>query len=623
MKQSLLIFGFLNLFLRMVFSLPSKQIIDLSNYNYPKPVSSPFVERIAILATNDIHGHILPTIQFFPFKNQTYRTGGLTLMSTYIDALKEEWGDNLLWLDAGDEFQGSKSHFLLLIFLLGTIESNDFFGEPIIKFFNYKNISGKTGSAIGNHDFDFGFQNMSNQFLKADFPHLAANVYNRSTESVWNFTNTFPHQVFRVGRLKVGVIGLTTMNTPHTTSFNVSGLEFKDHVNITIEKSRSLKAQGVDIILLVAHVGVICKTGKITDNHFLTIRHTKSKVFTKCSENDELYAFLNQLPAGTLDGVIGGHKHTIVHHWLNNIPVVIGECNAKHFNVLYLTYDMINKKVIHENTKIEGPVPVCETMFHTERTCYTNHTEGVLDENIDFLNISFHGKVIHEDLGLKDYLHIYLEKAEKQKEDILGYIAHPMLNSNEEESDMGNFATDAIRKHCNSDVALLNHGTLRVTWQQGVFSAYDLYETFPFEDKLVTFDVTGQELISIVKILQEGYLGFYFTSGLQQNVCGNPHSLINVTLDYGVEINPFKNYTIGTVKFMAMGGDDFASVLKVYSPRNLSYHDNLREVIREAIIEEKILNENGKQYIDPENRRLIVHDCKKIEIPTNYIEIVE
>ena len=101
------LFWIFNLFI-FISSNSTKKIINLSSYNYPKPLSSPFVERIAILGTNDIHGHILPAIHFIPATNQTYRSGGLTIMSSYIDALKEEWGDSLLWLDAGDEFQGKK-----------------------------------------------------------------------------------------------------------------------------------------------------------------------------------------------------------------------------------------------------------------------------------------------------------------------------------------------------------------------------------------------------------------------------------------------------------------------------------------------------------------------------------
>lgn len=86
-----------------------QETINLSKYNYPKPLSSPFIERIAIIGTNDIHGHILPkTYTLSPNSSETLRAGGLTLMASYIEALKEEWGENLLWLDAGDEFQGNK-----------------------------------------------------------------------------------------------------------------------------------------------------------------------------------------------------------------------------------------------------------------------------------------------------------------------------------------------------------------------------------------------------------------------------------------------------------------------------------------------------------------------------------
>ena len=485
-----------------------------------------------------------------------------------------------------------------------------------MKFFDYKNISGRTGAAIGNHDFDFGLKNMNDQFSKAHFPHLAANIYNKSENNVWNFSNTFPHKIFQVGGLKVGVIGLTTMSTPHTTATDVSELIFEDHVNITIEQSRILKEKGVDIVLLVAHVGVVCKNGDLSDNHHLDIRNKSSKAKTSCSESDELYSFLNKLPAGTLDGVVGGHKHTIVHHWLNDIPVMVGDCNARHFNVLYLTYDKINKKIISDYSKIEGPVPVCESIFNYKKTCFPQSTNvGV---NTTFFNFSYHNKIIQEDLPLKDLLHPYLEKAEDLKGNILGYIANPMLNSNDDESEMGNFVADAIRKHSNADVVLLNRGMMRVNWQEGIFSFYDLYETFPFEDAIVSFEVTGRELISIVQTLQEGYLGFYISSGLIQNVCSKPHSLVNVTLENNIDIELDKIYKIGTIQFIMMGGDDFADVLKYYTPKNFEYFEDARSVIGKQILEAKILNANGNRFINQKKRRLIVHDCNRLELPTLY-----
>jgi hypothetical protein len=60
---------------------------------------------------------------------------------------------------------------------------------------------------------------------------------------------------------------------------------------------------------------------------------------------------LNSLPSGTLDAVVGGHYHTIVHHWVNNIPVIIGykigliirrlECKLYQFIVFYSQFSSL------------------------------------------------------------------------------------------------------------------------------------------------------------------------------------------------------------------------------------------------------------------------------------------
>lgn len=54
------------------------------------------------------------------------------------------------------------------------------------------------------------------------------------------------------------------------------------------------------------------------------------------------------LPDNVIDGVVGGHIHTVVHHWVNNIPVMIAHSYSKNLNALYFTYDKKNKKVIKE-----------------------------------------------------------------------------------------------------------------------------------------------------------------------------------------------------------------------------------------------------------------------------------
>lgn len=490
------------------------------------------------------------------------------------------------------------------------MESNSYFGETMVHFFNYMNISNRTGVTIGNHDFDFGLKNMSHQFNLSNFPHLAANIYNKTDNTYWNFTKTFPNYIFQVGNLKVGVIGLTTTQTPQTTAgTDIDDLLFKEYVNITIEQSQILRNQGADIVLLDSHIGVRCRIGNETANEILKIRNKSSKQDTNCTENDELFEFLQQIPPETLDGVIAGHKHRIVHHWINDIPVVVSEKNARFFNVLYLTYDHVKKKVLRNLTKIEGPIPICETVPNNEHSCFFS-PEKTFEENITLNPISFHNKLIVENQGLLDFLDPYLQRAEELKLENIAYIANPMKRSNYEESELGNFVADVLKNHTNSDIVLLNRGEIRCDWLPGNFSYYDLFETFPFEDIIVTYEVTGEELIKIVKKLQEGDWSFYLSSGLKQHVCNNPNYLINVTLENDKNIENNQIYTVATSRFMVLGGDDFSEVLKFYTPRNLVYYKGIREVVGQYLRNSKVLNEDGKKFIDPMNRRLIVHECQ-------------
>ena len=51
--------------------------------------------------------------------------------------------------------------------------------------------------------------------------------------------------------------------------------------------------------------------------------------------------------------MVAAHVHTIVHHWVNNIPVMVADSYAKNLNAMYLTYDKTSGKVIREQTQIE------------------------------------------------------------------------------------------------------------------------------------------------------------------------------------------------------------------------------------------------------------------------------
>ena len=70
--------------------------------------------------------------------------------------------------------------------------------------------------------------------------------------------NTRRSQVIQLGDgVKIGVIGLTTTDTPQTSSGFTNHLfpdyQFKDYTNIVIEESKSLRSNGADIVVILSH----------------------------------------------------------------------------------------------------------------------------------------------------------------------------------------------------------------------------------------------------------------------------------------------------------------------------------------------------------------------------------
>jgi len=173
---------------------------------------------LSIVGTNDVHGELLPS----------RRKGGLTTFSGYVAALRaarEQDGGAMLLIDAGDMWQG-------------TLESNLVEGAAIVEAYN---ALGYTAAAIGNHEFDFGPAGklavpegasddpqgaLRQRATEASFPLLGANIINTSTGEVIDWDNVTPSVLIDVAGIKVGIVGVTTIQAFLTTiAANTAGLE--------------------------------------------------------------------------------------------------------------------------------------------------------------------------------------------------------------------------------------------------------------------------------------------------------------------------------------------------------------------------------------------------------------
>lgn len=75
-----------------------------------------------------------------------------------------------------------------------------------------------------------------------------------------------------------------------------------------------------------------------------------------------------------------------------------------------------------------------------------------------------------------------------------------------------------------ADFVILNPGGFRTEWFPGIVQYQHFYNMFPFDNKLLSFKITGQELLNTLKIIQDGKDGFYHAWNILMEVTYNPNT---------------------------------------------------------------------------------------------------
>jgi 5'-nucleotidase len=176
-----------------------------------------------LLNINDFHGRI---------DSNTVKVAGT------IEQQRAAYGEaNTLLLSAGDNIGAS---------LFASAIADD---KPTL---DVLNALGLAASAVGNHEFDKGYQDLTGRVdAAAQFPYLGANVYRAGTTEP-----ALPeYAIVEAGGLKVGIIGTITQETPSLVSpGGIVGLTFGDPVEATNRVAASLAGK-VDVIIAEYHEG--------------------------------------------------------------------------------------------------------------------------------------------------------------------------------------------------------------------------------------------------------------------------------------------------------------------------------------------------------------------------------
>ena len=577
--------------------ISSREEIEIANYTYPKREEDPQdIYTICILHTNDIHGTYFPTRIETP-KGGVYERGGLEYLGKYISILRDEWKDRFLYLDGGDQFQGG-------------LESKMTNGSIITEFLNTMKVN---MTALGNHEWDFGQDFLKERMHSSEFKYAIANMEDEQGNPIVFGDNQVLTATVQVGKVKVGIIGITTILTVETTSGDLSGMRFLDYPTIITKHASALRKEA-NCVILLAHVGLKClKDGDAKLDIKIRDKTTPQK---ECNQADEIYQLLRKLPKGTVDAVLAAHKHDVTHHWVYETPVMSNDRNGQFASVMYLNFDVKNNyQLIKDKIQFESPLPVCSKVFTNTKRCEIPANATIETQYGDLIEFSFHGISMEKEPLLADITEKYKDEHDKALKDVLTSTNELFYQAKTGEAALGNLYCDYYRKITGSDVCIVNSGAFRTQWTPGNVSYASLYSMFPFENRVVSFYITGVELKRMINEAQTGVYSFYPTSGLKQVVYqkGTMKKVLSVTLFDGYEEKQIEDttlYKVSTNDFCVplkegvKGGDDFRKITEWMKPRNKKDEGEPRDLMKKFLLTYPQLKTS--YFIDSDNPRLRV-----------------
>ena len=192
-------------------------------------------KQLVILHTNDTHSCIMPLNPNLADTMLAGRGGFLRR----IAMLKQERAKNpdLLYFDSGDFCQGSPYYTM-------------YKGDVEIGLMNQMGIDAST---IGNHEFDFGMENMARIFKMANFPILCSN---------YDFTGSpcegvvKPYTIIKRNGIKIGVFALDPKLDGLVTKANYGNIKFLDPIETANKMATMLKkVRKCDMVILISHLG--------------------------------------------------------------------------------------------------------------------------------------------------------------------------------------------------------------------------------------------------------------------------------------------------------------------------------------------------------------------------------
>lgn len=383
-------------------------------------------DDIVILYTNDVHCGIDDNI-------------GYAGLAAYQEKILQETPYVTL-VDCGDAIQGD---------LMGTVSQ----GEYIV---DIMNEAGYDYAVFGNHEFDYGLEQLSYLIESSDYEYLACNIaYTGAGENALKAVK--PYAIKEYGEVSVAFIGVSTPYsiTSSTPKYfmgengdliydfcNESGDAFYSCVQGYVDECREA---GADYVILLTHLG-------------------DGEGFAPYGSAD-----LIQNTTG-VDAVLDGHAHSAISSDIKQNKegkdVILSSTGTK--------LSAIGQLVITEDGMISSGLISGYDTKNAELDKFLVNIKDTYEKEMNEVVASSDTKLTGTDeAGVR------------------------MVRNRE--TAIGNFCADAYRAISEADIAFVNGGGIRADLPSGDITYADVLAVHPYGNSLCMVEATGQEIVDALE----------------------------------------------------------------------------------------------------------------------------
>jgi 2',3'-cyclic-nucleotide 2'-phosphodiesterase (5'-nucleotidase family) len=349
---------------------------------------------------------------------------------------------------------------------------------------------------------------------RVPFPVLGANIFYKGS----NHTYSRPYTILERDGVRLGVIGIIGQDARSVAlPSGITGLDFLDPIPVVRAAVKELRPQ-VDLIIVLAHQG---KTGPM---------QTDAEAHPEVQRDfDEDIRLCGEVPG--IDVFVGGHAHRGIE------PAFV---HPKTGTLIVQTYGYGTRlgylKLRLKGKKIDGYEGELLKVWSDKLT-----PDPVVAAKVEF----------------------YKQKVAAEIGGVVGSSKVRLVRRYNDESSLGDFVTDVMRKAADADVGITNAGGLRADLPQGTITKGNVLDALPFVNTLVVCEMTAAQ---IREVLEQGFSlerGMVQVSGLRAQYDLNRargQRLVELQIG-GRPAEEHKSYRVAVNSFLAQGGDLYQTFL--------------------------------------------------------------